>query len=162
MTPTLRPARPSDLAAVLDVFLACWRTAYRGVLPQQTLDAMTDEAAAALWAEALRDAGSEVLDADLAGTLVGVVRWTLADGTVQSLYVDPRHQGQGIGAALLAAATGSFAQHGLPQARLWVFEANAAARRFYEHQGWVADGTTRVEERFGAPEVRLERPLGGP
>jgi GNAT superfamily N-acetyltransferase len=159
MTTQLRAALPVDLAGVLDVFLACWRTAYRGLLPQATLDAMTDRDAADLWAAALADAGSQVLVADDDGTVVGVVRWTPRDATVQSLYVHPGHQGHGTGAALLEAATRSVADAGGTRARLWVFAANTPARGFYEHHGWVPDGVTRVEDRFGAPELRLERTL---
>lgn len=162
MTTQLRPARPTDLVPVRDVFLTCWRTAYRDVLPQATLDAMTESDAGALWRAALADPGSETLVADDGGRVVGVVRWTPQDATVQSLYVDPGHQGHGTGAALLDAAIRSFAGQGLHRARLWVFEANVAARAFYEHRGWVPDGATRVEEQFGVPELRLERALETP
>ncbi len=43
-----------------------------------------------------------------------------------------------------------------------MFRDNAAGRRFYGRHGWSPDGTTRVEEEFGAPELRLTRPLERP
>ena len=33
---------------------------------------------------------------------------------------------------------------GASGAHLWVLEANARARRFYERRGWGENGTTRV------------------
>ena len=159
MTPRLRPARADDLGPVLDVFLACWRIAYQDLLPQPTLDALTDDDATELWRRALADAGSRTLVAEHEGRVVGVVRWTPADATVQSLYVHPGHQGQGTGATLLGAAADALAGEGAPTARLWVFAANAPAQAFYRRHGWVPDGARRVEERFGAPELRLERTL---
>jgi hypothetical protein len=39
---------------------------------------------------------------------------------------------------------------------LWVAEANPRARRFYEREGWTADGGVKIEEFGGRPlrEVR--------
>jgi GNAT superfamily N-acetyltransferase len=155
----LRPADPDDLAAIVDVFLACWRVSYRGLLPDATVDGMSDDEATALWGRVLADPDGRVLVAEHDDELVGVTRWTPADTTVQSLYVHPGHQGLGTGGALLDAALADLAAGGAATARLWVFEANAPARAFYTGHGWLPDGGTRTEERFGAPELRLARPL---
>jgi GNAT superfamily N-acetyltransferase len=155
-----RRATPEDLDAVVAVFLACWRTAYRGVLPDATVDAMTDDDAIDLWRASLADPSGEALVAERDGRVTGVVRWTRDDVTVQSLYVDPGDQGHGTGTGLLAAAVDELAAGGSPVARLWVFEANAAARAFYAARGWVPDGANRTEDRFGAPECRLVLTMG--
>lgn len=43
---------------------------------------------------------------------------------------------------------------------LWVLAGNGRARRFYERQGWSADGATRLLDGWGNPaEARYERPL---
>ena len=76
-------------------------------------------------------------------------------GHVFSLYVDPSMQGQGVGGLLLDTADGWFRQEGRPESTLWVFEANASARRFYARHGWHPDGGTRVEAEFRELEVRL-------
>ncbi len=160
MSVRLRPARQADVEPVVAVFLACWRTAYRGLLPQPTLDAMTDDDARTLWRTALADPASAAIVAEDDAGVVGVVRWTEQDATVQSLYVDPRDQGHGTGGRLLAAAVEALAQAGLPEAGLWVFEANTPARAFYAHRGWLPDGRTRVEVLFGAAELRLVHARG--
>lgn len=72
-----------------------------------------------------------VLLAEQAGLVVGFA--TLADGWLTNLYVDPAFQNQGIGTALVRAAQ-TMAPDGL---RLWVFEPNRGAIRFYERHGFV-------------------------
>jgi len=69
---------------------------------------------------------------------------------VEHLYIAPTHQGLGIGDTLLRKAK-ELRPDGL---RLWTFERNLRARKFYENRGFVAreftDGS-RNEER--TPDV---------
>lgn len=55
------------------------------------------------------------------------------DGLLNHLYVRPDCQGQGIGSALLARAK-AHAPAGL---KLWTFEPDAGAIRFYQRHGFV-------------------------
>jgi putative acetyltransferase len=65
------------------------------------------------------------------GPVVGFV--AMADGMVHHLYVAPDRRGRGIGTALLDAAKAR-----MPAGfRLWVFQGNRPARRFYERHGLV-------------------------
>jgi ribosomal protein S18 acetylase RimI-like enzyme len=159
----VRPATPDDLSGVLEVFLACWRESYRGVLPDAAIDAMTDERAEALWRRVLADPIGVVLVAERDGGIVGVTRYaaTSADdgtsGAVHSLYVSPRAHGGGIGRALLAQATSELQEAGADAATLWVFASNQPSIRFYEAQGWHADGATRTQPEFGEPEQRMRK-----
>ena len=41
-----------------------------------------------------------------------------------------------------------------------MFEANTRACRLYERMGFEADGSSRVEDAYGAQEIRLSRELG--
>ena len=94
--------------------------------------------------------------ATISGFPVGMV--VAGDGWVEHLYVDPPWIGHGVGAQLLQHACRL-----LPDgAQLWVFQANARAREFYEHHGFVAteftDGAGNEERQ---PDVRYEwQPLG--
>lgn len=161
----VRPAASADLPAVAGVFLACWRDAYPGVLARDVLDGMDEEAADDLWRVALSSSGAHTEVAEKGESVVGVIRFGRDPdggrrGHVFSLYVHPSASGSGIGGALLERAEAWFRSQGLPEATLWVFEANAAARRFYARHGWFPDGETRIESQFRAPEVRLRLPLG--
>jgi hypothetical protein len=50
---------------------------------------------------------------------------------------------------------------GFTDALLWVLDGNDRAVRFYEGEGWSADGATRVEEPYGIVSnvSRFRRPL---
>ncbi|SFN45476.1 GNAT family N-acetyltransferase [Mycetocola miduiensis] len=159
----LRPATTADVDAVVAVFLACWRESYRGVLPDSTIDAMSDEKAQQLWERVMGSGEGEVLVAESAGTVLGVTRLAAngAEGVVHSLYVAPDSQGQGLGQLLLSAAASRLADLGARNASLWVFAANAPSLAFYRRHGWEPDGTQRTQEQFGELELRVVRRLAG-
>jgi GNAT superfamily N-acetyltransferase len=76
----------------------------------------------------------------------------LKDEWIDQLYVEPGHTGRGIGGQLMAVA-----KRERPSAlRLWTFEANVRARRFYERHGFVSTGSTAGDNEEGAPDVRYE------
>jgi GNAT superfamily N-acetyltransferase len=74
------------------------------------------------------------------------------EGWIDQLYVRPGAQRQGVGSRLLDVAK---RRHG--NLRLWTFQRNDRARRFYEARGFVA-----VEDTDGAgneerePDVRYQ------
>jgi GNAT superfamily N-acetyltransferase len=70
-------------------------------------------------------------------------------GEVAALYVDPEHWRSGAGRALLAASVALALRRGYRALTLWVLDANAAARRFYERQGLAPDGETKLDPRAG-------------
>jgi GNAT superfamily N-acetyltransferase len=74
----------------------------------------------------------------------------LDDDFINQLYVDPDHQGRGVGAALLDRAKRQ-RPSGL---QLWTFQSNANARRFYERHGFVAVEETDDDNEERAPDVR--------
>jgi GNAT superfamily N-acetyltransferase len=85
------------------------------------------------------------------GRVVGFA--AVADGMVNHLYVEPGDQRRGIGAALL-----EHAKWRLPQGvRLWTFQRNENARRFYERRGFrcveLTDGSGNEERE---PDVLYE------
>ena len=159
MTITLRDADQRDRDAIVAVFLECWQVSYAAVMPAALVRTMTSTDATELWLRAIADAApGEIVLAESSAKIVGIARWS-ASGWVHSLYVSPRVQGSGVGALLLREVTRRIAGCGVTTAHLWVFRDNAPAVAFYRGQGWQPDGTTRIEERFGEPEVRLARDL---
>jgi GNAT superfamily N-acetyltransferase len=69
----------------------------------------------------------------------------LNEGEVTHLYVEPGAQGGGIGTALLDHVKAQSAG----ELRLWVFQLNDGARRFYERHGFrlarLTDGAENME-----------------
>ena len=96
-----------------------------------------------------------VVVAEVQGFIVGAMHSERKEGTswITQMAVDPQLVGKGIGSLLLAHAVRTM----LPPIRLWTFQANEDARRFYGCRGFVAieftDGQTN-EER--CPDVLYE------
>lgn len=81
------------------------------------------------------------------GMVVGFV--ALIGNEVGGLFVDPRHQRQGIGHALLDVARAT-----RPYLELEVFEANPIGRSFYSAYGFEQIGQS-IEQTSGEPQLRL-------
>ena len=119
----IQTATPGDADAIAEVFIASFDTLT--FLPRlhtnaETLDFIANKV--------LRE--QEVLVAEENGGIVGFIAMEHGN-LLEHLYVHPDSQGRGIGSALLARAKermpGGF--------RLWVFQQNTQARRFYERHG---------------------------
>lgn len=133
----VRKARPGDADAVADLFLAA-RAAAMPYLP----DLHTSEETRA-WIREVVLGEHDVRVADVDGAVGGFL--ALGAETVEHLYVRPELQGRGIGSALLDLAK-DLRGDGF---RLWVFQRNAGARRFYERHGLrlveLTDGAANEE-----------------
>ena len=71
--------------------------------------------------------------AESAGAIVGFI--AIYGCWVTQLYLDPQWTGRGIGAELLRQAT-----RPMDVVKLYCFQSNAGARRFYEREGFDAAG----------------------
>lgn len=154
MTPTepspellLRPAVAADVAAMAAVQLAARAAAPMppGIHPPHEV---RDHLAARL-------GDSECWVAEAGDRVLGYAWFTRT--WLDDLYVDPAHQGQGVGAALLDLVK---ARH--PRGfSLWVFEQNLPARAFYAARGLVErEHTDGAENEERAPDLRMEWPAG--
>jgi len=89
--------------------------------------------------------------AEAGGEIVGFV--AAHEGWINLLYLDPDRTGKGIGGRLLETAAA-----GMDEARLYCFQVNAGARRFYERHGFRASAFSagsRNEE--GLPDALYTR-----
>jgi len=126
----LRPARSTDADAIADVYLASRKT----FLPYAPLAHSDDEVRAWVRGHLLRTADVRV--AVQGGAVVGMLALTRDDasGWIEQLYLRPSAVGLGIGSALVALAKEALG----PPIRLYTFQANEGARRFYERHGFRA------------------------
>jgi GNAT superfamily N-acetyltransferase len=157
----LRDAQPSDADAVARVHVLTWQNAYRGLLPDAYLDALRPEERARRYTFGGADPSAPrtlvaLVGAELVGfATVCVAREEGAPAELSALHVQPSQWGQGIGAALIAAARARLVREGCRAARLWLLEGNARAERFYRIDGWVPEGTRREEVVWGAAVVEI-------
>jgi ribosomal protein S18 acetylase RimI-like enzyme len=133
----IRQAVPNDADGIADVFIPSFGSLT--FLPRLHTD---DEHRAFIADVVLREQDVVVAEAD--GRVAGFIAMAHGD-LVHHLYVHPEHQGRGIGSALLGEAKRRM-PHGF---RLWVFQQNERARRFYERHGLVVveltDGSANEE-----------------
>jgi ribosomal protein S18 acetylase RimI-like enzyme len=152
----VRRARIEDAGPIARVGVLGWQTTYRGLVPDAFLDALRFEVRQEVWRERLEGGDCTFVAED--HEIAGYCRARVPDEVV-ALYVLPQRQGAGLGSALLTAALDELRAHGGTEARLWVFEANHAARAFYARFGFVPDGTTAVDEGTGVDEIQLRAAL---
>jgi GNAT superfamily N-acetyltransferase len=139
----LRPARPADGPAIAEIY----HRSFHETLPHIQLAHTDDEVREHFATVVTNDRGTWV--AVEAGVVVGFL--ALNGDHVDHLYLLPEMTGQGIGSELIGLA-----QRERPAGlRLYAFQANTGACRFYEQHGFtvidVDDTGTRNEE--GEPDV---------
>ncbi len=133
----VRPVRTSETDTIADVFIASFRgLAY---LPKLHTD---DEIRTWITTEVVPR--HEVWIAEVEGRLVGFA--ALSDDLLGHLYVHPDGQDRGAGTALFDVV-----KRERPEGfRLWVFQRNEGARRFYERHGCrlveLTDGGGNMEK----------------
>jgi L-amino acid N-acyltransferase YncA len=162
----IREATEDDVPAVAKIHVDDWRWAYRGLVHEGLLDALSVERREDGWRRAItrRQPGWALFVADRAGTVIGFVNIgpcldedaEEGTGEVYALYLQPEVVGTGVGRALFAHARSQLEASGFRRATLWVLADNRETRRFYEAAGWTADGTEKTEDFSGFP-LRLAR-----
>jgi ribosomal protein S18 acetylase RimI-like enzyme len=168
----VRPARLADSQAVGEVHVAAWRESYTGLISPNRLEALDAAERAEQWRRQLASGTARgICVATMDGRVVGFASCTrqreptlLAagySGEVAAIYVLCEAQGQGAGRRLMTAMARRLIAEGERTMALWVLEANAPARRFYERLGGrlVAertDGTDR-EVAYGWRDLGLLR-----
>jgi GNAT superfamily N-acetyltransferase len=157
---TIREAVPDDAAAGAALHIACWREGYADIVPADVLAKLTDDLPSRTerWRSALMGGPPRWLAVDDGGELVGFASAGPGrdddidlDLELYAVYVRASQYGRGVGHRLIETAIGD------ALAYLWVFEANARARRFYQRHGFEPDGARKPEPSFQEPEIRLVR-----
>ena len=170
----LRDATPADAFGLATVHVASWRAAYRGLMPDEVLAALSVPERERLWSDRLTtpEPRTSVVVATDARRVVGfaaagppLVATDRADSTLgdlYALYLDPGRWGRGIGAPLHAAALDRLVTHSFTHAGLWILDGNERAQRFYLRHGWTDTGRTQIDrgpQGIELHERRLHRSL---
>lgn len=149
MSAVLRAAVSTDAGHVAAVLLASRKT----FLPFAPLAHTDDEVRA--WVRQVLLPSEAVTVAIVDDRVVGVLAVAQQHGAswITQLHLHPSHVAQGIGSRLLAYAVVT----ATPPIRLYTFQQNAGARRFYERNGFVpiefTDGSANEEK---CPDVLYE------
>lgn len=124
----------ADCDRVSEIRVRGWQAAYKGLMPQSYLDALSTERDAARRRARFGQRGGAVVNlvAERAGEVVGwACHGPYRDGEVRAtdvelyaIYVDPDRTGAGVGRALLREAAERCAAAGYERMLLWVLKEN--------------------------------------
>lgn len=163
MTLEVRPAVDADVDGMARVHVDSWEETYRGLMPDELLDApdLVDRRRQ-MWTSALdedhqRTHTCAVADQD--GRIVGVAMSGPSrdddrphERELFILYTYRAVQGTGAGQGLLdAVVEPDTACH------LWVADPNPRAQAFYRRNGFVPDGSVKTDDYDGVREIRMIR-----
>jgi ribosomal protein S18 acetylase RimI-like enzyme len=157
----VRDADVDDADAIATAHIDGWRVGYRGVVPDEYLDA--DEFATVrrdrwrswTWRQFVPD--SRLFVVTLQGRVVGfghtgpeqiaahgiespTAESGDARGEIYGFYLHPTAWGSGGAGALMSRCEEFMRDEGFSSAVLWVMRDNPRARAFYEKAGWHATG----------------------
>jgi GNAT superfamily N-acetyltransferase len=141
----VRPAEPTEAAAIARVHDACWRATYQGMMPDEVVAGSAFGDREAMWGRILGappERRCAYLAEDAAGMIVGCAwggreasRDPLYQGELYGLYLLEAYQRRGLGRRLIGAVAANLHAQGYPTLLLWALTANHRARRFYEALG---------------------------
>jgi len=154
----IRAAIPPDAREIARIHVDTWRAAYRGIVPGEYLASLPYRESQETWLRVMGEGGEQagcVFVAEEVGTLLGFssgrARTRFSQGlteykvVLETLYVLPSRQGEGIGRRLVGAIASRLAESGVPSMLLWVLEEKTTARRFYESLGGTVLGQGSFE-----------------
>jgi len=164
----VRPATTEDARGIAEVHVRSWQAAYRGLYPQDKLDAMSVDDAEVRqrqWLGDDRAATAATLVVEDRRRVVGFA--TLAKvasedrggpaGELHGIYLHPDGWRQGTGTLLWQEVEQVAQAAGWKWLFVRVFTANARARRFYEAMGCVGDESSTRVQRFEGTEIETMR-----
>ena len=174
----IRPAVPEDAHAVATVRVASWRATYRGVVPDSYLDTLTESESEERWraVAAGEQPGAGLLVCEVDGRVVGFAAYGAArepsfghTGELYATYYLPEAMGKGYGSAMLRDVIAGLRRLGHDDLIVWVIEANARGRAFYENilharcldnsrQSFDIDGTTIWEVAYSLRPLPAAHP----
>ncbi|MBP6818373.1 MAG: GNAT family N-acetyltransferase [Ferrovibrio sp.] len=155
---SIRPATGPDAPALAALHVAVWQSAYRGIMPDSYLDALSLEQRTQFWTHLLAEPDPDrlvlLLEAEN-GTLGGFLSAgrpvdlppggaAVYRGEVHAMNILPSLQGRGHGRRLLVHAANWLSGRRLTPFFLWVLADNTRARDFYEILGGMPASRRRI------------------
>jgi len=136
----IRPGVPADARALSEIFRASWSGAYRGIIPHLHLDGMVRQRTPEWWRDALKSSDSALV-LEIAGTVAGYATLGASrqrgpyQGEIFELYLDPTHQGLGLGEHLFEGCRHALDMRKLNGLIIWALLDNTQACDFYWRRG---------------------------
>ena len=167
----VRPATLRDAKAIAQIHTASALEAYRGIVPDDQLKAMSSvEKRQAYWRVAFEYCEPQVQVAMDGDKIVGFVGFDRSrdeksrqtTGEIWAIYAAPSHWNKGVGVTLWDAAREGLLEEGCTNVTVWVPLRNERALRFHELAGFKREMSTAKTTPVGSikiEEIRLKRSL---
>jgi len=167
----IHDAEYEDLPGIARVLVKSWQAAYRGIVEDAFLDALSEQAhedrMRAQWDAGMRWPALVMTDEGIAVGVCSYGRTRDGEtpcewGEIGTCYLLPEYWGRGLGAMMLEHAERRLRDMSCPRIVIWVFEDNLRARRAYERAGFAPDGSRKMIEIGGkeCAEVRYAKEVG--
>lgn len=148
----IEPMTVNDSKSVAKIHTQSWQFAYKGIVPQNFLDAIVVKKREENWARGIiedpdlirlvaRDSNNSVL-----GFVCGLnnrEQKSQIDGELWAIYVCPMQVKFGVGKMLFTSFVDELRNRNFSTMTVWVLEENIHARNFYEKMG----GTLSTHKR---------------
>lgn len=128
-----------DRMAISRIYEESWKCAYKGMIPQDYLDSITE----GRWVSGFDNPGWKTLVCMDGDRAVGTSSFCKSRferfcdwGEVVSIYFLPDYMGKGYGKILMQCVVSELKKQGYKDIFLWVLEENMRARHFYEQIGF--------------------------
>ena len=157
----VRPAKLEDSVTIGKIYCDSWKAAYKGIMPQDYLDALTPDD------RTINPANYLVLESE-EGVVFGLANLGSSRdkerpewGELRAIYLLPEYWRKGCGTALFQGAEAELGRRGYSRYFLWVLTENVRARRFYEKMGMRLSGREQSFTLGGKElwECRYEKEL---
>ncbi len=160
----VKPATLRDAKAIAEIHVLAWQHAYKGLVADEDLKALSVDKRLTLWREAIEFAEPQVLVCtDPQKKVVGFIGFDRSrdpktkptTGEIWAHYVHPSVLGLGAGLALWDAARDACEEEGFLEVTAWVYVRNEPGLAFYDTAGFKREmktlrttpvGSTRLEE----------------
>ncbi|GAA4986408.1 hypothetical protein GCM10023317_11840 [Actinopolymorpha pittospori] len=130
----LRRGEPEDVDVIAEIWHLGWRDGHLGFVPQELVEARTEESFRVRASERVRRATVAVVREAVAGFIIVV------GNEVEQVYVSAPHRGTGVADTLLKEAERQVRENEHSKGWLAVAAGNARARAFYQRAGWLDEG----------------------
>lgn len=145
-----------DKLSISKIYAESWKYAYRGMIPQDYLDSISE----GQWVSYLSNPDRKTLLCLENDIMIGTSSFSNSRseqfegwGEIISIYLLPEYIGKGYGKQLIEFAVLELKKLGYDNIFLWVLEENSKARRFYEKAGFISTDDY-INARVGGKEVK--------
>jgi ribosomal protein S18 acetylase RimI-like enzyme len=138
----IRSATISDAQEIARVHVSSWLSTYRGLLPDDFLESLSETNYTERWKRVITEGTSKVVVAEDGADVVGFASGGRErageqgfEGEIYAIYVLDNAQRRGVGRELVRAMVDGLRELRLGNMIIWVLRDNRSARDFYERLG---------------------------